>query len=730
MITAAPARAADNLSEWSMVGLDWITVLNSNGGSGVSVMVLDGKTDCAHPDLSTHCEFNPVVGGRYRTSDDHGTHTAGIVAGKKTGIAPNAKIINYGVFDDRGWVPLGNELVDAWTAGKAKGASIASMSFGCDSMALCFSSGELKAMGSASLPLLFVKAAGNESAVMINEPVAITQADALAAMNRIMLVGSVELNGTLSSYSNRPGDNCLLYSGSNSCSSDLQWKQYFIVAPGSDIYSTLPGNSYGYMSGTSMATPLVAGAAALLESRWPHLKAEPESVADILFQTARDLGAPGTDGVYGRGLLDIGKAFSFFGYLEWLYGPQQARTVNATSITASPATVGIPKTLASVPVYDVYGRDFPLAEAGGMQLRVANETVHRLLGRRLLGLGGQADWSSALFAPRGQQMAFVGFKSLAEPASQASSSDDSVRMGVDLPFKGGSAQIRMTGASSSRLDLAYDPSLAPLSFFASSALLNSSLFGQATFNLGANKRFSVYGTSNMAGSVWGLGQSPQLDGLDRNSTARFALTGRPADHKQQGVGVSYWTKPDAKTVIGFNASYIGQQGGYYDMSSTLPGLDGQSRMVNLGAVASRSMGSWEVSLAGEMTRISHEGNMDGLRLTPSNIASAELRVRKAGIAFGDADLADSASLALVVPPRAVSGALQLDYMGPTADRMGREPKSVRYALSDLEADPMRIEAGYRLAGASGWSLDLSGGLNLEQSYAGAGELLGSLHLGF
>jgi hypothetical protein len=196
------------------------------------------------------------------------------------------------------------------------------------------------------------------------------------------------------------------------------------------------------------------------------------------------------------------------------------------------------------------------------------------------------------------------------------------------------------------------------------------------------------------------------------------------------VGVSYWTKPDAKTVIGFNASYIGQQGGYYDMSSTLPGLDGQSRMVNLGAVASRSMGSWEVSLAGEMTRISHEGNMDGLRLTPSNIASAELRVRKAGIAFGDADLADSASLALVVPPRAVSGALQLDYMGPTADRMGREAKSVRYALSDLEADPMRIEAGYRLAGASGWSLDLSGGLNLEQSYAGAGELLGSLHLGF
>jgi subtilisin family serine protease len=53
-------------------------------------------------------------------------------------------------------------------------------------------------------------------------------------------------------------------SGATACAEDMKWKHRFIVAPGEMIYATLPNNAYGYMSGTSMATPIVAGAAALL----------------------------------------------------------------------------------------------------------------------------------------------------------------------------------------------------------------------------------------------------------------------------------------------------------------------------------------------------------------------------------------------------------------------------------------------------------------------------------
>eukprot|EP01035_Chromulina_nebulosa_P057345 gene57346-biopygen41062 len=137
---------------------------------------------------------------------------------------------------------------------------------------------------------LFVKAAGNDGATLGNEAIPVAAATATTALARLLLVGSVNLTGTISTFSNRPGEGCLLASGATACSESMKWKYRFIVAPGEMIYATLPGNTYGYMSGTSMATPIVAGAAALLEGRWPTLKSKPASVADILLNSSTDLG--------------------------------------------------------------------------------------------------------------------------------------------------------------------------------------------------------------------------------------------------------------------------------------------------------------------------------------------------------------------------------------------------------------------------------------------------------
>ena len=86
------------------------------------------------------------------------------------------------------------------------------------------------------------------------------------------------------------------------------------------------------------------------------------------------------------------------------------------------------------------------------------------------------------------------------------------------------------------------------------------------------------------------------------------------------------------------------------------------------------------------------------------------------------------SLALVVPPRAISGALALNYLSPTADGLDRRANRLSVPLARLGAEPVRIEAAYSLLSNRGWSFSLAGGANLQQSVAGAGEVMARFRL--
>lgn len=108
---------------------------------------------------------------------------------------------------------------------------------------------------------------------------------------QVIAVGATGADGQLTRWSNRAG----------------AAKNAYLAAPGAGVLTGCDGEYCTLVSGTSFSTPYVAGAAALLMDAYPHLTGQ--QVAALLLGHAKDLGEPGPDAVYGRGLLDVGAAF-------------------------------------------------------------------------------------------------------------------------------------------------------------------------------------------------------------------------------------------------------------------------------------------------------------------------------------------------------------------------------------------------------------------------------------
>lgn len=103
-----------------------------------------------------------------------------------------------------------------------------------------------------------------------------------------------------------------LASYANACG---QAARYCLAAPGSAVYPDASGGSYYWNYGTSFAAPLISGAAALVWQRFPYFNND--LVRQTLLGTAKDIGAPGVDPVFGYGLLDIGRAVKGPGRFDW-----------------------------------------------------------------------------------------------------------------------------------------------------------------------------------------------------------------------------------------------------------------------------------------------------------------------------------------------------------------------------------------------------------------------------
>lgn len=229
------------------------------------------------------------------------------------GISPGSRLAAYNPFDATGsadWagVRQGITMVRGSSRAATDKATVINLSLGVPGWTLhpdwhtqVFANSTIKGWKDH---VAYVIAAGNDG---ITQTQNVEWKDAL--QTKFILVGSLNPSGTISDFSNRPGNVCLLDGGV--CKNSLKLDESgllmhrFITAPGELILVSDDKGGVTRLSGTSFAAPMVSGAIALLQDRWPWLKQKPQDAVHIILKSAKDLGAPGVDPVYGVGMLDI-----------------------------------------------------------------------------------------------------------------------------------------------------------------------------------------------------------------------------------------------------------------------------------------------------------------------------------------------------------------------------------------------------------------------------------------
>jgi hypothetical protein len=346
-------------------------------GQGVTIAVIDSGLDADSPEfagrVSSASKDMYDQGRPLEGPEDHGTSVAMVAAAARNstgvvGIAYNATVMALRS-DEPGSCPaattpgststssadcnfLDSVLAKAVTYAVQNGAKVINMSLGGDD-------GTTAAMRTAvvnavNAGAVVVVSAGNDGTAQVSAFAA--QLDQ-AAPGGVIIVGSVDENGVISDFSDRAGTHASQYltaRGEDVC----------CVYKDGQLYVDPQGYIY-VMSGTSFSAPQVSGAAALLAQAFPNLPGK--QIAQILLQSAFDAGSGGTDAVYGRGILDIAKAFQPIGTTALAGGTTAVALGDATG--AASQAMGDALTRASLPaiVLDEYDRAFQTDLAGTLR---------------------------------------------------------------------------------------------------------------------------------------------------------------------------------------------------------------------------------------------------------------------------------------------------------------------------------------------------------------------------
>jgi subtilisin len=314
----------DYSSTWGVVKIGAQTVTaTGNTGEGIRVAVIDTGINYNHIDFNTYDPltqtYQTTYAGGYDfvnkdsdPNDDngHGTHCAGIIAAQfnldaVVGVAPKAKIYALKVLNSQG-SGYTSDIISAieWATNPPDGkapAQVISMSLGASIGSTALQQACYDAYYNHKI--VIVAAAGNNGQARLGSNILYP-----ARYDGVIAVGATDQNNVRASFSNTG-------------------PELDIVAPGVNILSDYidtnpndgPNKDVVYMSGTSMATPHVAGVAALVlksqEAQWqPYGYTNGDGtwtsieVTNVLTATADDLGTTGKDNLYGYGIVDADQA--------------------------------------------------------------------------------------------------------------------------------------------------------------------------------------------------------------------------------------------------------------------------------------------------------------------------------------------------------------------------------------------------------------------------------------
>lgn len=367
-------------------------------GAGVTIGIVDTGIDTNSPEFAGRISSASVdVAGTRGVigEDDHGTNVAMVAAAARDntgimGIAFNATIAMFRAdtpgscatadpaVPDSGCNFSDRDIADGIDRATAAGARIINLSLGGSVPEQTVINAVSRA---AAAGVVVVISAGNDGdstdpAKDPKNPDPFAAGLRAAGSGSVIIAGSVDKNGVISDFSNRAGTEATWYLTA------LGERVCCVYENGVLKIETNPDGSRSQFlfSGTSFSAPQIAGAAALLRQAFPNLSAP--QVVDLLLRTARDAGDVGTDTTYGRGILDIARAFAPIGTTSLANSQVAVPLGGIAGVTSAPMgdALGVAAPLNAV-ILDGYQRAYQLNLAAG--LRAAPVTPR--LGNALLG---------------------------------------------------------------------------------------------------------------------------------------------------------------------------------------------------------------------------------------------------------------------------------------------------------------------------------------------------------
>lgn len=297
LVVASPA-SADQVRdrEYWLDDYGIRTAWSTTQGAGVTIAIIDTGIDSSVPELD-----GAVVGGADFSGigspdgqqpvgsegSEHGTMVASLAVGRGTGAgsgvigaAPAASVLAISIGFGEGRVSSDEQIAAAVRFAVDRGADVINMSLTRNTRDWP-ESWDQAFLYAMEHDVVVVAAAGNRGS-------GTSEVGAPATMPGVLTVAGVDVNGEASFDASSQG----ITIG--------------VSAPSEDLVGVVPGGDHVLWNGTSGAAPIVAGIVALVRSAHPELDAA--NVINRVIATAHDAGAPGTDPIYGFGLVDAAAA--------------------------------------------------------------------------------------------------------------------------------------------------------------------------------------------------------------------------------------------------------------------------------------------------------------------------------------------------------------------------------------------------------------------------------------